>query len=164
MQSAYRWFTGIYKEDGTPLLIADSCAPLVVTNVPQQFRPMYNTPGGTKLILSKENGNAYVYNVPCTLSTGIDQLSQRPVDDGMLRTYPNPAFYETNVEYSLPKGSTNGEVLITDLNGREMKRYKVDGTFHNLLISKGELPAGTYLYSLVCNGSLITAQKAIRFD
>src|SRR6185436_7001144 len=57
------WFTGIYNDDGSPIITIDSAAPLVAANVPQAWRPIYNTPNGTKMILSMMDGSARVYGL-----------------------------------------------------------------------------------------------------
>ena len=101
-RSDCRWFTGIYKEDGTVLFAEDSLAALVKINVPQQFRPIYNTPAGTKMILSHRDGTSRVFNLPCSLSTGIDQITEPPAGEGNLKAFPNPSFYQTTIEYHLP--------------------------------------------------------------
>ncbi len=160
-QYGYRWFSAIYKEDGSALLLADSCGPWVKVNIPQQYRPMYNTPTGTKLILSHQNGSALVYNVPCSLSTGIDQLKINPADPSGLNVFPNPTFYQSNIEYKLPANTSEGEIVITNLQGAEMKRYRVNNTFSSLYIEQKEIPAGTYIYSLVADGNVLDSKKIV---
>ncbi len=155
------WFTGIYKEDGTALLIADSCAPLVKINVPQQWRPIYNTPEGTKLILSHMDGTARIYELPCSLSTGTDQIIPLNIEEANLKVFPNPSFYQNTIEYKLPKDINHAEIVITDLEGRELKRYKVDNTFSSLLITHNEITPGTYFYSLIAGDQILDSKKII---
>lgn len=153
-------FTGIYKEDLTELLAVDDAAPTVRSSVPQQHRPIYNTPDGAKLILSSNDGSASVYELPCSLSLGIDL---RPLEDelGAMAIYPNPAINGTTIEYELPKDNDEAKIVITDMLGQEIKSYQVDSNFSNLIISKNEIPPGTYIYSLVTEGKLIESKKII---
>lgn len=155
-----RWFTGIYKEDGTAIMVADSAAPLVELNIPQQWRPMYNTPDGTKLILSHRDGSARVYDIPCELSSGIDKSMRQP-SDPFLSVFPNPSYYQNTVQYSLPDGINEADIVLFDLNGKELRRYHVDRTFSNLQISQKDFPAGTYMYSLVSGNKILVSQKIV---
>lgn len=156
-------FTGIYKENGTALLVADSMAPFVKINVPNQFKPLYNTPSGAKLILSHINGDAKVYSLPCVISNTVTLLEKNALKDQehVLSAYPNPSYYQTTVEYKLPAGTTKAEIVISDLSGREIKRYTVDDSFSNILIPQHEMAAGTYIYSLVSEGKAISSKKII---
>lgn len=154
-------FTAVYKEDGTALLVADSCAPLVKVNIPQQFRPIYNTPQGTKLILSDKDGYARVYNLPCNLSVGIDQMKIKSNDAFDFELYPNPSFYESCIKYSLPIDVGNAKVLLFDVNGKLVKEYKVDNSFNSLFIDQREIPAGTYFYSIATSDKVLATKTAI---
>ena len=53
-------------------------------------------------------------------------------------------FFKKN--YHLPNGINEGEIVFYDINGKEIKRYRVDNTFNTLIINNSDLPAGTYLY------------------
>lgn len=161
--AALGWFTAIYDEFGTALLIADSTAPLCKLNVPNQFKPIYNTPNGTKLILSHKNGSAKVYNLPCSLTTGLglDKTNINNFNEGSLDVYPNPSFYKTTIKFSLPDGINIGNLIIKDLLGKEIKRYKVDNTFSELLIEQDQIPSGTYIYSLETDNIVIDTKKII---
>jgi len=157
-----RWFTAVYNELGTPLLIADSTAPLVKANTPQQFRPIYNTPVGTKLILSHLNGSAKVYDLPCTLTTDIDRsYNNSTTDQTEMNVFPNPGYYQNTVEYKLPVAINQAELIITDLTGHEIKRYQIDNNFSNILISQSEIAPGTYFYSLVSDKKVLESRKVI---
>ncbi len=158
--SGIQRFTGIYNEEGTSLIEMDNCAPLVKINIPQQFRPIYNTPDGTKLILSHTNGSALVYSLPCSLATGID-LFQSEDFSGNLTVFPNPSIDQTTINYRLPNDTKEAEILISDMVGNEIKRYRVDSYFSNLTIPKKEIPSGTYIYSLISDGNVIDSKKII---
>jgi hypothetical protein len=160
-----KWFTGIYNENGVAKLIADSMAPLVKINVPNQFLPLYNTPSGSKLILSHNSGKAVVYNLPCTITntTVLTGISASSISDPTsMSVYPNPSQGGlSTISYHLPQGSKQGQIVIYDLLGREAKRYTVDNNFSELLLSDNELPPGTYVYSLLTNGKVVESKKVI---
>ncbi|OFY96065.1 MAG: hypothetical protein A3K10_13085 [Bacteroidetes bacterium RIFCSPLOWO2_12_FULL_31_6] len=63
-------YTGIYNENGTIIFSQDSAYPAVTLNIPIVNVPIYNTPNGTKLILSfPYTGEAKVYGLQGILST-----------------------------------------------------------------------------------------------
>ena len=142
------YYTGIYNENGQ-LLFSDSCAPLIKSNVPLQQYPIYNTPEGTKMILSYPNGQAKVFSLPGTLTTSIAEANNNLISQSSLSNpYPNPVSNTTKVDYTLPEGIEVGELVFYDMQGIEVKRYRVDRTFNTLLISTSDIPAGTYFYQL----------------
>ncbi len=162
-QGPTAWFTAIYNETAAALLIADSMGPFVKINIPNQYKPIYNTPVGTKLILSHWNGSARVYNLPCALTTGLDldNTLRNSTTEASMNVFPNPSFYESTINYHLPQGVNSAEIIINDISGKEIKRYKVDNNFSSLLIEQSEMAAGTYIYSLTANGKVIDSKKIV---
>ena len=145
-------FTGIYNDDGS-LLFSDTGAAVIRTNVPLQQYPIYNTSQGAKMILSyksyQNNRKVKVFSLPGILSAGIqDGNSLLLAQSNISNPYPNPANSTTRVDYFLPKGINEGEIVFYDLQGREARRFKVDRTFDSLHISTADIPAGTYYYQL----------------
>lgn len=142
------YITNIYKEDGT-ILFSDTGAAEIRLNFEQQQWPIYNTSVGTKMILSYRNGQAKVFGLPGTLSTAIQESTGKLIQaQGISNPYPNPTNNTTRVDYKLPDGINQGEIVFYDLQGKEIKRFKVDRTFDSLLISTADIPAGTYFYQL----------------
>jgi hypothetical protein len=143
------YYTGIYNDDGS-LLFSDTAAPAIHPNYPQQQYPIYNTLQGTKMILSYENSmHAKIFRLPGTLSTAIQEANGQLMQvQGISNPYPNPTNNTTRVDYTLPNGVNQGEIVFYDLQGKEIKRFKVDKTFNSLLISTTDIPAGTYYYQL----------------
>jgi hypothetical protein len=144
----HHWFTGIYNEYGD-LIFSDSAVAGILTNYIQQQYPIYNTSQGTKMILSYTTGDAKVFSLPGTLSFDIAKannalLQQNSISDA----YPNPTANTTQIDYNLPNGINEGEIILFDLSGTEVKRFKVDRTFSSLLVSVADIPAGTYYYQL----------------
>ena len=153
------FYTGIYNEDGT-LLFSDTGNVAIFPNVPLQQYPIYNTPNGTKMILSYSNGHAKVFGLGGTLSTAIEQKSHAFVST-MGNAYPNPTNSTTTIVYALPKGTMQGEVVFYNTQGTEVKRFKVDNTFNSLLISTTDIPAGTYYYQLQTGGNASGSKKLV---
>jgi hypothetical protein len=156
-------FTGIYNDDGTAVFTQDSAGPWVRVNVPQTFRPIYNTSAGTKMILSFPlTKQAKVYSLPGTLTTSNMFLAHDPIaSTNYFKAYPNPSSGQNTIEYHLPNGIEKGEIIIHDLSGKELKRYKIDNSFSNLILNNSELQGGTYLYSLIAGDKLVETKKVI---
>lgn len=145
-------FVKIYKANGTLLFVRDSAAlyaePIVVTD------------SGTKLRLQIMNSPSYfqLYSLPgtlpCPMICGgstvpgeIPTMIQENYKD-FSNPYPNPSNQQTHIPYQLPVGETTGEIIFYDLTGSEVKRYKVDKTFSELILTASDLAAGSYYYQL----------------
>lgn len=157
-------FTNIYNEDGS-VIFADSGAPRTIVYEASQHRPIYNTSSGTKLILSYRNGVAKVYGLPGTLSTAVAEATdgqlQALASMNVSQAYPNPASGSTRIDFELPARATRGDVVLFDMEGREVRRFAVDRTFTNLHISTADIPAGTYLYHLEVDGTASKSKKMV---
>jgi len=157
---ANSYFTGIYNENGVAIFTQDSAGPYLSANIPQVAKPIYNTSAGTKMILSFPGiGKAKVYSIPGTVPTTDQWLHKAPTS--AFNAYPNPSSSHTNIDYKLPQGVQTAEIIIQDLNGKELRRYKVDNTFNNIILSNSDLSNGTYLYSLQANGTILETKKII---
>lgn len=156
--------TRIYNEDGSLIFQADSMGPYVTVNVPMQQYPIYNTSYGTKMILSNQfGGKAKVYSLPGTLSTAIAEANGQLIQqNGQLSNlYPNPSNGSVTLQYELPKGEQQGELILYNMQGAEVKRYKVDNTFKDVLLNNSQLPAGTYFYQLQTKKGNVGVKKMV---
>lgn len=159
--------TNIYNENGT-LIFTDTSAAWIKPNYLQQQYPIYNTSHGTKMILSCRDGKAKVFSLPGTLSLGIaeanNNLISMQTQTIVSNAYPNPTNNRTQLDYILPDGVNDGEIVFYNLQGTEIKRFKVDRSFNTLLISTADIAAGTYLYQLQTNGQNSEGKKLIIID
>ena len=156
--------TRIYKEDGTCIFIADSLYSWNELTIPIEQVTIYNTQQGTKMILSHDgtNNQAWVYGLPGTLTTAIQNSNLQMLQaQGISNPYPNPTNNNTRVDYTLPNGVYQGEIVFYDLQGKEIKRFKVDRTFDSLLISTTDIPAGTYYYQLQTSSQASGGKKLV---
>ncbi len=153
------FYTGIYNEDGILLFSDTGIAAGYQTNPMQQYS-IYNTTAGTKMILSYANGDAKVWGLAGTLTTAVDRANH-PTNTGLGNAYPNPTANTTTIPYTLPQGTTKGELVFYNTQGSEVKRFTVDNTFNSLLISTSDIPAGTYYYNLQLNGDASATKKMV---
>ena len=75
--------------------------------------------------------------------------------------YPNPSNGTVTLQYQLPEGEQEGELILYNMQGAEVKRYKVDNTFKDVLIDNTQLPAGTYFYQLQTNKGAVGTKKMV---
>ena len=163
--SPITYFTGVYNEDGVLLFSDTTGVPIVDVNTPQQQLPIYNTSNGTKMILSYPNGHAKVFNLPGTLSEGIANANNNLIamqsKDYLSNPYPNPTTNSTKIDYTLPDSVNEGDIVFYNLQGMEVKRFKVDKTFSTLLVSTADIAAGTYLYQLQTSAVSTEGKKMV---
>ncbi len=158
--SGFRYYTGIYNEDGTLIFGQDSAWPGCRQNMPQQQVPIYNTPNGTKMILSFPNTNkAKVYGLAGIITSTISLNNS--FGNESLKIFPNPTSGFTTIEYYLPDKIKSGNIDIYDMTGTLIKSYTVDNAFHNLTLNSDELSSGTYIYSLVASGKVVESRQII---
>ena len=155
--------TNIYNEDGA-LIFSSNGAPMIKGNIPQQQLPIYNTINGAKMILSYPNGHAKVFSLPGTLSTAIAEANYQLIQaqEGQFKNlYPNPSNGKVTLQYQLPKEEQQGEIVLYNIQGAEVKRYKVDNTFNDILIDNSQLQAGTYFYQLQTGKGAVGIKKMV---
>jgi N-acetylneuraminic acid mutarotase len=75
--------------------------------------------------------------------------------------YPNPTSNTTTIDYQLPSGNQQGEIVFYDLQGKEIKRFHLDNTSNSLLLSTSDLPAGTYYYHLQTANNTSAGKKLV---
>jgi len=155
------YYTGIYNEDGV-VLFSDTGLIAIRSAVLLQQYPIYNTSLGTKMIISYKNGQAKVFGLAGILTTSIANTNQNLLNSiAISNPYPNPTSNSTTIDYKLPSGENQGEIVFYDLQGNEVKRFKVDQTFNSLLISTSDIAAGTYYYQLQTSGNISAGKKLV---
>ena len=121
--------------------------------------------------MSNFNGKAKVYSLPGMLvcsSCGSPYMGPMTSDvigfakqSSLSNPYPNPAINFTTIDYLLPSGENQGEIVFYDLSGKETRRFKVDDSFTNIKVTTTELAAGTYFFSLICSGKVYGGKKVV---
>ncbi len=168
----YYPFNGFYStqirdEDCALLFQADSAGPSVINTVIQQQFPIFETPSGTKMILSYKNvhDQAKIFSLPGTLTSSINEENNNLLamqnKSFLSNPYPNPTQNSTKIDYTLPDSVNEGEIVFYNLQGTEVKRFKVDKTFSTLLVSTADIAAGTYLYQLVTSVQSTEGKKMV---
>lgn len=123
----------------------------------------YNTENGAKLILLTGpylSRTKEVYSLGGSIITGLE-INNGGDEKGMIELTPNPSKEYTRITYSLPSNEISAEIVIYNISGSEIKRFTVDRTFNDLIVSNDDLPSGNYFYSLFANSQLISTKKSI---
>lgn len=152
----YTYYTRVINENGTVLMSSD---------------------GGLYSYILKDSDDEFklfVYNYDYSTTnfkiwTNIYKIGGQPhfsstfdVNDAeALSAFPNPSNDAVTIQYELPFGLEQAELVITNLRGIQVKSYTVDNTFQHLRLTKGDLLPGTYLYYLKGDGDVSEAKKLI---
>lgn len=152
--------TKIIDESGAIILNATSETPSINT-YDGIYGAIFNTPGGTKMILDNHADNASkVYSLPGTLvATSVNNLDY--IKNDFLQSYPNPAGEFIHLAYTLPANVKEAQVLIYNNEGKILKTYTIDNNYKELLIDTREFSNGTYLCHIQSNSDNIAVTKFI---
>lgn len=164
--------TVIYKDDGSVVYRNDSA--ILTISFPGMGAPAYwpimATDSGTYMaLLLASNFSTQLYklpgSLPCIPGCLGDISASSPVinniSNATMKVYPNPAVSYTNIYYTLPPGTNEGELVLYDLAGREMKKYTVTSQVDHLRLTTSDITAGTYFYQLSVNGNGVSTKKVV---
>ncbi len=138
----YTFNAKIVKENGTELLSIPGCQYLDVVTVEGE---------GTKLVAYCYDYSTTVYTIqtkvyslPGTLLASDNNIKQ----PNSRLPFPNPAYDFTTISYKLPAGVNNANLKITDMQGREVDRIKINSFTNSVTIPTNNYPSGSYLYQV----------------
>lgn len=133
--------TQVINEDGTVIKTFATSFPSGVVKVDNDW----------KLIITVSTTPNYseVYSLP-----GQQVYIQKPGggDDAELSMYPNPMHDAATLEYTLPSGTSSGLLQVYNAAGAMVRSYHVTNQFSSIIINRGDLPAGSYIYRLQAQG------------
>lgn len=105
--------------------------------------------GKTKVIGTKVSSKeTIVYSVPGKMAY-ITTPSPGTTTTPEATLFPNPMGSAATLRYTLPAGVREASLAIYDITGHEVRRYTVTDHFSDILINRGELPSGMYVYKLI---------------
>lgn len=154
----YDYYTKVINEDGTEILSVD---------------------GGLYSYMYRINATDYrlfIYSYdysswPYDMTTNIYELPGYPYllksDEVEYKSasigdaYPNPASQFVTVDYALPQGVSEANLMIYNVGGALVKDYRVDRAFNSLRLDAGQLLPGTYLYYIESNGEKSNSKQLI---
>lgn len=75
---------------------------------------------------------------------------------------PNPFHQQTTIAYTTPENCQNSSLHIYNMNGAEIRSYAITQKGKSsITVEAGNLQAGMYLYTLICDGKEIATKKMI---
>lgn len=93
------------------------------------------------------------------------QENEDNIIDGDAKLYnnsPNPFNQETEIKYFIPENTVSARLLIYNLQGKEIKSYKIQHEkFGSIIINASELYAGMFIYTLVVDNKIIDTKRMI---
>lgn len=107
--------------------------------------------GKWKLIVTMNGAQPFysdVYSLPGKWNGILAEPTHPSIEAKM---YPNPMSSTATIEYELDHGGRHGKVNIYEMSsGKLVREYKVKEHKGAVTIQRGELPAGTYVYEILC--------------
>ena len=79
----------------------------------------------------------------------------------LMKIFPNPAGNYFIVEYDLCEFDGNSILVISDINGKRIKSFKLKDEQNQIVISTANLKSGTYLVQLMLNSRLKESSKIV---
>jgi hypothetical protein len=79
----------------------------------------------------------------------------------MVKAIPNPAQDQVVFQYQIPKDILKAEILISDINGRQISIIKIDPLSNSIIWDSSMLPNGIYIYTLVFDSTKGITHKLI---
>jgi hypothetical protein len=80
----------------------------------------------------------------------------------LAQNIPNPFTNATTIKYTLPSKFTSAQIIITDKNGKQLKQLNISGSASgSLRVDASTLSSGTYAYSLVIDGKIISTKQMV---
>jgi hypothetical protein len=154
--------TQIVNEDGSILFSRDA-APTILPTFHNQYYPIYNTSNGTKMILSNVDEIAEVFSLGGTFTAGI-AANNILSNVAQMSLFPNPSVGGNMItlHYQLPQETKIANLLIHDVQGKQVKIIKIGNAMNSILLDTTELSKGMYFYTIQKeDGRIIANQKSI---
>jgi len=83
-------------------------------------------------------------------------------DASLAQNVPNPFTNSTAISYRLPSKFTTAQIIITDKNGKQLKQLNISGTGKGSMnVAAATLSSGTYNYSLIIDGKVISSKQMV---
>ncbi|RYD57024.1 MAG: T9SS type A sorting domain-containing protein [Sphingobacteriales bacterium] len=127
----------IVDEDGKTLQTFEDASSCQVKNVNGK---------AMLLVVKQTKGTTDVYSLPGTY-TGLKPEAREASQTSI---YPNPVETVAKITYKLPEGQRQANLNIYNSAGVLVKQMIVTDQFNDVLIQRGDLPAGSYIYR-VCD-------------
>ena len=125
---------------------------------------------GNSITIFGARGEAYVGNVaafsevPCQTEGFTTSIESNEVLTEETKVYPNPAINEVFVDMNWSIGKTEGDLVILDATGREVKRQPVtlDSGFNQVQLQVEQLTFGIYSIEVQFDGQTLAIDRFVK--
>jgi len=95
-------------------------------------------------------------------TSGSTQRIKLDTSSELFQNQPNPFNETTRIKYALSPDTKNAVMQITDMSGKLLKTIQLDASTNGeVIIEAQELNAGTYIYSLIADGQILSTKKML---
>lgn len=126
---------------------------------------------GNSITIFGARGEAYIGNVadhveiPCSstqLTTNVEEVKE--VITGSTKVYPNPVVNEVFVDINWNNGNTDGDLVIMDATGKEIKRQAIDliDGFNQAQLDVTQLTFGIYSVEVQFDGQSLVLDRFVK--
>ncbi len=140
----YRFAYGSFAGDGTEAYFWTSTID-EADNTKAYYRCLRNT--HTKVERGKDM-QIHGFSLRCVLGAGMSIGKINNNKFYLSPPIPNPAKSTTIINYKLPPNIFEGNIIIYDITGKEVKTIKIDNLKETVEINTSQLTQGTYFYLL----------------
>lgn len=137
----------------------------VVQNNDRNYTLAVNTMGvfplGDRTCYNPEYGEWYAWVVNITDTTTYVDMSPAEEAALFINVNPNPAADYAVFKYTLPASISVAHLLITDVFGRAVQNFELEGKYGQKLWNTGNVSSGTYIYCLNTGKRLINGKVII---
>ncbi len=152
-------YVRVYREDGSLLFSVDSAGLATSVGGATLIKPgIYPTEQGTKMILNKRDKSWNIYSLCGNFPSMVSEVNLNDTKN----PFPNPTSNLITIPYDLPEGVTYANLKIFDMEGKEIRSFKVDGNFSNIILNTSEFVSGNYVYYLVTEKGISGTKKFIK--
>jgi len=74
---------------------------------------------------------------------------------------PNPSSGSTTIDYTIPEAMKNAQLVVFDLNGKELSSQEIPTGQGTVKINTSQLTTGAYIYAVVVDGRALARKKMI---
>jgi hypothetical protein len=137
------------------------------------YAPIQNTSDGTKLFLGNSNPpyNLNIYNLPGSLpcdncnsgsnANAIGEINGNR-QTGSFNLFPNPFSKNISSEYYFPDGAHEGNIVVYDNMGNQLKKIPVKGHQGTMKLNCEEFSHGIYYFELVSEKGFRSGRKMLK--
>lgn len=94
--------------------------------------------------------------------TELDTIKNEPY---LLQNVPNPYNSETEIGFYLPSFVNDAYILVTDMNGKTLKKIEIYSRGNNKITIKANVFCpGLYLYTLIANNKVIDTKRMVLIE